>query len=795
MAAAGAMEPDRENKQKIQKAKSGKKYVSMSREYIHTKKGMAAYVRYLISESIDLKERGVIQRLPTELSGIVPLPFPYIYYGKPNYEQKVWEYANAVADKFYDHFVSRATPAQLKQFEKNQSLTGATEEERIEIAKAYLAHDEWLAISPAEAARLTEDEQVKLLLEMREEFTKLFTRTKTDDFLSFPVPHIKIEDGVYKSHLHFPISSLSYDSVKLDLHNSHLRMMWALIALENSPQFSQFLDKTNTLAAKERFIPPSEKEHKAFQSMMRKVFQDPSQEAQKNAMAKHNVAIIPNPNPHSSKDALLVKWGDKTYNLKFGASSGKFGMQEYVRAKNMFNDTKQAPDEKKKAEHLRYYKTKSLMADVVEILKNPEHTSFADLNAALEAHNVFLIPNLTKTGTVQGFTVYLADTDTKVSLSNLQISFKKDLPIDLNDPATIDAIRAVREANLHLLTKTTRKDAGLVPEPDVELSGGAWSPSFSYKKKFMYDYAGIPEYMADNGGKFGITLKNYLTYDRGVFFDKRFQRQAIVVREYTSDTLKTSLTSESPAAARALAQMYLENGYSTVVITSQGTTRKAQNIWREASMLGLKVEGYTPSPEDEQWLKVELQKKALAVRENNLRAITAYKATGQDFDIKTVSNQWKSVDRSPIAYAFVDLLKAGLDPLMVMNPPKKSKHKALPADPDTQTPAELTIMYHQILELVRIECPTRLEAAQKALDRFKPMDVIQEEQAKAKPVLPVTPPVPPAEAPTTPAPAKPETEADIVKRLFNEARAGEKAEQDRKAIADEQLKNTKPKSK
>lgn len=801
MPTAGAMEADHDNKQKIQKAKGGKKFVSKAREFIHTREGLKSVIKYLISESTHLKEQGIIQRLPTELTGLVALPFPYVYHGQPNYKQKLEEYSYAVADAMIEEWDKHATPAERKQMAHNQTLKGSTDAERGEIMKAYYVYDHFLTISPEEAGRLTEKEQVRLLLGMREEFTKLFTREKEDNYMTFPVPHVKIEDGVYKSHLHIPMLSKSFDGKNLDLNNTKLRMFWALVNLENSSQFGHYLDKTNTLAAQERFIPSSEKEYRAFQSVMNKVFKTGNESAQREAMAQLGVSIVPNPNPQSSKDALLVKWRDKTYNLKYSAGSGRFGKQTLTRATNLYHSQSLSTS------------AKVQMTDVVELLKNPDHQSFTDLNAALEAHNVFLIPNLTKTGAVQGFTVYLADTDTQVSLSKLGMSFKKDLPIDLNDSATIDAIRAVREANLKLISKTTRKDPGLIPEPDIELSGTQWKKAFSYKKKFMYDYAGIPEYMADNGGKFGITLKNYLTYDRGVFFDKRFQRQAIVVREYTTDTLKTSLTSESPAAARALAQMYLENGYSTVVITSQGTTRKAQNIWREASMLGLKVEGYTPSPEDEQWFKTELRKKALAVRENNLRAITAYKATGQDFDIKTVSNQWKSVDRSPIAYAFVDLLKAGLDPLMVMNPPKKSKHKALPADPETKELADLTTQYHRILELVRIECPTRLEMAQKALDRFKPQDVIQEELAKAKPVvpvipvapvLPVTPPSPQAEAsrPTpasvpdpvaTPAPAKPETEADIVRRLLNEAKASDKAELDRRATP-EDPKVTKPKS-
>ncbi|MBK3462644.1 hypothetical protein [Pseudomonas haemolytica] len=795
MTTAAAMEADHDNKQKIQKAKGGKKFVSKAREFIHTREGLKSVIKYLISESIHLKEQGIIQRIPTELTALVALPFPFVYHGQSCYKKKLDEYSYAVADALISEWEKTATPAELKQLKHNQTLKGATDAERAEIMKAYYVYDHFLTISPDEAGRLTEPQQVKLLLAMRVEFTKLFTREKEDNYPTFPVPHIKIEDGVYKSHLHIPMLSKSYDGKNLDLNNTKLRMFWALVHLENSPQFNQYLDKTNTLAAQERFIPPSEKEYKAFQSMMRKVFKSPSPEAQKKAMAEHNVSIIANPNPESGKDALLVKWGDKTYNLKYCAGTGKFGKQELTRATNLYHQANQSAS------------AKLQMADVVEILKNPDHQSFTDLNAALEAHNVYLIPNLTKTGTVQGFTVYLADTDTQVSMSKLGISFKKELPIDLNDPATIDAIRAVYETNRHLISKTTRKDSGLVPEPDIELSGTQWKKAFSYKKKFMYDYDGIPEYMADNGGQFGITLKNYLTFDRGVFYDKRFNRQAIVVKEYTSDTLKTSLTSESPAAARALAQMYLENGYSTVVITSQGTTRKAQNIWREASMLGLKVEGYTPTPDDEQWLKIELQKKALAVRETNQRAITAYKSAGHTFDIKTVSNQWKSVDRSPIAFAFVDLLKAGLDPLMVNDPPKKSKHKALPADPDTKEPAELTTMYHQILELVKLECPTRLEQAQKALDRFKPLDVLQEEAAKAKPVVvvaptpvePVTPPAPPAVAqtptpPATPAPVKPETEADIVKRNLDEIRARERAEQERKAQADE-LKASKPKTK
>lgn len=808
MTTAAAMEADHDNKQKIQKAKFGKKFVSMSREFIHTREGLKGYIKYLISDSIFLKEQGIVQRLPTELTSLVALPHPHNYYGQPEYEKKLNEYSYAVADALIEIWEKNATPSELKQLKKNQSLKGSTLAERAEIMKAYYVYDHFLTLSPEEAGRLTEKQQVRLLLEMRIEFTKLFTREKEDNYPTFPVPHIKIEDGVYKSHLHIPMLSKSYDGKNLDLNNSKLRMFWALVHLENSPQFNQYLDKTNTLAAKERFIPTTEKEYKSFQSVMNKIFKSSDSTIQKRMMAELGVTIVPNPNwlkpldpaleddensPASSKDKLLVKWGDKTYNLKYCAGSGKFGKQTLTRATNLYHSENLTAE------------AKLQMADVVEILKNPDHKSFTDINAALEAHNVFLIPNLTKTGTVQGFTVYLADTDTEVSMSKLGISFKKDLPIDLNDPATIDAIRAVREANRHRKTKATRKDSGLVPEPDIELSGTQWKKAFSYKKKFMYDYAGIPEYMADNGGQFGITLKNYLTFDRGVFYDKRFNRQAIVVKEYTSDTLKTSLTSESPAAARALAQMYLENGYSTVVITSQGTTRKAQNIWREASMLGLKVEGYTPTPDDEQWLKIELQKKVLAVREANQRAITAYKSAGHTFDIKTVSNQWKSVDRSPIAFAFVDLLKAGLDPLMVNDPPKKSKHKALPADPETKAPAELTTMYHQILELVKLECPTRLEQAQKALDRFKPLDVLQEEAAKAKPVvpaapvLPVTPPAQPAVAstptpPATPAPVKPETEADIVKRNLDEIRARERAEQEMKAQADE-LKATKPKTK
>lgn len=811
MTTAAPMEADHDNKQKIQKAKGGKKFVSKAREFIHTREGLKSVIKYLISESITLKEQGIIQRIPTELTALVALPFPFVYHGQSCYKQKLDEYSYAVADALIEEWEKHATPAELKQLKKNQSLKGATEAERAEIMKAYYVYDHFLTISPQEAARLSEKQQVRLLLDMRVEFTKLFTREKEDNYPTFPVPHIKIEDGVFKSHLHIPMLSKSYDGKNFDLNNTKLRMFWALIHLENSPQFNQFLDKTNTLAAQERFIPSSEKEHLSFQRVMNKVFKSSDTAIQKRMMAELGITIVPNPNwfkpldpaieddensPASSKDKLLVKWGDKTYNLKYCAGSGKFGKQSLTRATNLYHSENLTAE------------AKIQMAEVVEILKNPDHKSFTDLNAALEAHNVFLIPNLTKTGTVQGFSVYLADTDTEVSMSKLGISFKKDLPIDLNDPATIDAIRAVREANRHRKTKATRKDPGLLPEPDIELSGSQWKKAFSYKKKFMYDYAGIPEYMADNGGQFGITLKNYLTFDRGVFYDKRFQRQAIVVREYTSDSLKTSLTSESPAAARALAQMYLENGYSTVVITSQGTTRKAQNIWREASMLGLKVEGYTPTPDDEQWLKIELQKKALAVRETNQRAITAYKATGQVFDIKTVSNQWKSVDRSPIAFAFVDLLKAGLDPLMVNHPPKKSKHKALPADPDTKAPAELTTMYHQILELVRTECPTRLEQAQKALERFKPVDVVKVEEAPAKPVvtvtpvatvLPVTPPAQPAVAstptpPATPTPVKPETEADIVKRNLDEIRARERAEQERKAQADE-LKATKPKTK
>ncbi|PKA71358.1 hypothetical protein ATI02_4336 [Pseudomonas baetica] len=404
MAGAKSSEADRENKQKIQQAKFGKKFESMSRDTIHTTKGLAAVVYYQISESDYLSEKGIVQKAPSSIFSNISLPNPNIYYGQPCYEKKKWEYSYAVAESFLEHFMATATPEEIKQFNHNQNLKGATASERDEILKAYLVYDHLLTLDPKEAAKLSESEQVELLFAMRERFTLEFTREKKLNHLIQAVPHIKYETetGLYKSHLHILMSSKSYDRKNLDLHNSGLRMFWALNALENDPKFSKSLLPTNTNAARDRFIPTSEAEYKKFRNRMKVILKGATKENIQQILDKHGITITDFPEPidgtaKSGADKFVVRMDGKAFNMKYLMDREKTLLEShqlYDKASN---------------------KTQLVMHDVANLIKSKKHQSITELDAALRKMNVYLLPLITAKGQIQGFSLYVADTDTKCS--------------------------------------------------------------------------------------------------------------------------------------------------------------------------------------------------------------------------------------------------------------------------------------------------------------------------------------------------------------------------------------------
>lgn len=720
MAGAQTAKPDTENKHKLMASRGGEKFVSKSREYLHSVEGISNVIFYELSESIEAKKLGFDQDLPSFVdTNIVGLPCPSIYYGTPEFKSKVREYSDAVAKIVVDHFLEKASPEHISQFLSNQKLRGRSLEEKSEIMKGYLLLDHLIHISPKEAQNLNKDEQIRLLLELKTFVQDKITNSNSDKFFNMSVPHIKYDKkkDVFKSHLHCKISSIDFDGNKLELHNIGLRLNWAMIEAENSPQFKDRIMLTNTVAAERNFMPKSEKDYNDF----RKIFGGylfskngltPDQVSFR--LKKKGVEIVEMPalvkfvdddgetqfREHETLKRYIAKYESKMYDVKYLKDSDAQKIRSTVSYENASPESKNQIDIAK------------------EIILSKKFNDFTSLNNELESQGIVLLPNITKSGKLQGFSVFLNNGETRTTLSNLQIQIS-DLNIDAANPEHIQMLHDLRRKNLQHGKKPNSRNQ--FDDGSVELSGFGIHQPFR-KRKLMKDYESIDEWMLDAGGSYDISLKKYYYFDENTnsFLHKKYNNPIFKITEHSDSTLKTSFTGASFASATALIQMYLENGYSSIKIS--GDPKKCSMIWRAAMQKGVAIEGYNPSREDLEWFKVERDKQVKEVRNINQKAFEAFKTDGTGFDIKIVSNTYKEVDRSPIAYAFVDLLNVDENPLQVLKPPKhKSKNKA--------TDQDLTDQYYKILEIVKSECPEKMLAAEQFLKNYKPLDLIQKELA------------------------------------------------------------------
>ncbi|WP_236468954.1 hypothetical protein, partial [Pseudomonas sp. PA-3-10C] len=361
-------------------------------------------------------------------------------------------------------------------------------------------------------------------------------------------------------------------------------------------------------------------------------------------------------------------------------------------------------------------------------------------------------------GEVQGYGLVLLDVNHSISLGKYGMDRRKLNP----NPEQAVALNNKYSKILVTSVKTGKEEEIIMIGNEAMIIDalGNMRPLFKKRKK-VGDYPSLLAYMQDNGGKFQIALKTRFTFRGDCFYKGNVEKFRIT--QHDADNLRTSVSSTDVMTARAVAQLYLDSGYTGFRITSAGSDMAARNLWREGSVLGLKVEGYTPKPEDLAWLKEKVQPKIEQARAKNLAAITDYKTHRKPFDIKVASNQWGSIDRSPVAYAFVDLLKAGLNPMLVLNPPRKGQNKA--------TDDDLKEMYKLILKTTLHECPEHLAKAKQHLAAYAPEKPI-------KPVTIVTPPVEAVPAPTptpvveaqpvTPAPQPAEAPKPAAKPTVND---------------------------
>jgi hypothetical protein len=681
---------DKPNEVAVRKTANGDKTLNTkAREFIHKTTALANVIKYEISPK---NKDGVIQEGNRAKYFRTNASMEMIPDDNLSEEEKNRLYeilANDISGNFEDNFLTFATESEQKKYLENQSLTGSTDEDRKRIQKAFLAYSYVISLHPDEAKGLTEEEKANLLHDMNEFFIKKYTNSKEINSLYTAAVHFNTD----KPHLHGKLASYDFDGRKLNLQDNYDRFQQILIQMEANPKFNQFIFQINTNAAAEKQKPILD-ERVQLDKLINSCFSKEifNFKETHELLKSKGVVLKPFHNGKKLEKVLISRKGSKTVDYKYLDTKVKVGIQRYLELKRIQDN------------HPKYPVGEKLSALRALILEHSESPKEA-LQKALEYNGFELIENRTKNGHLNGLSIRFKDIDETVKMSTIGIEKKylENLHIDLKTGEkfemyqSADGIMIIDACGRHkLLRRTTPKT----------------------KDEFCF--------MEDSGWYYYLALQNKYSFSNNGFYQKGTKPKFRIVEVNPEEKkLQVAYDGSNPSDARAVIQLYLVNGFKGLEITRSGSPAQSRELWRQGQLLGAEIVGYEPNKDDLAWLKTQRELATAKVREKNLEAFQIYKAEGKAFDVKIVANQFLDVDRKPIAFAVVDLIKLGLSPTLALDPPRKGKKKA--------TEQDFKDYYHFILATVAKEAPELLEKAKQELEAYKPADLQVQEIEPVKP--------------------------------------------------------------
>lgn len=614
---------------------------------------------------------------------------PTFLVGTDEHEAEVDRQSQSINDQILDNFKEYASQEELDQLEAIQNMEGTTDEERAKAIKNFIAYELVMSFKSTELPGLDRDGKAEIITEIFYEFMKDFTKSKPDNWQYFGAIQFDTENP----HNHFLIGKYSNDGKKLNLHDNYDRMLKFTAKMEKHPKYGPLLEQFISKQLDEKKLPDSMEEKYDLQKEIQKCFsKDPFAfgETHRN-LINNKIILDPVYSGNKLKEVNIKRKGCKTISSLGLDKTYHIAMSRYFELKKL-------------SERHPSYELAEKLLKAKEVITNNQTMDIEDLDLLLNEHGFGITANQQKNGVIKGYSLVLIDLQETLKLTTLAVT-KKQIS------STAESASIVRQKYKQFLSED--EQAGrveYVAGVPVRIDALGYSKPLFQKRKRIPDYPSMFAYMADAGGKYEIALKTKFTLRGDTFYDTKDKVEKIRIVEQSADNLRTTVLASDRATAKAVAQLYLESGYKGFKITDGGNDQTSRNLWREGTLLGLRVEGYSPTDEDRQWFIDQLRPKVDQVRAKNLEAILAYKDEGKSFDVKVVSNQWMSVHRSPVAYAFVDMIKHGLDPMLVLNPPKKKGSKA--------TENDLRDYYSLILEVVRKECPEHLDLAKRHLAAY-----------------------------------------------------------------------------
>lgn len=678
----------------FRKTKDGKKVKSKGRPFICNKDALINIIVYETTartadnpNPTEQEERLRASYYKTNATNRLH-PF-FTDFGKPNYVELHIQWAAEIAKKIIEEWEKKASAKDKENIKISSKLKGETQADREQMMKAYYMYDTGISLAHDELENLAIPQQQALIDDMDKYFKKRFTGHEEDDGIFFSAFHPKFEEGQWQSHIHSKIPQFSFSGDKLSLDNNYLRMQMIGCEMENHAHFSKYLGKTITNALDKKNSPKTLEEFELFQSLITDNITDDMKNprAIKKSLVDKKIKIYPIHEGNELKDAFIEYDGTKIKVSSLMNKKCKTLIDRYLKLGELEMSTK--------------VDSTKLVEDTQALVKSLRNKSKKEFIQGLDDNGILLIPSITKLGGIQGYALYFKNLDKKMTISSLGMN-KSEFPF--SEKTDIELLRNLAQKNKVRAGLTKPKE--IEPSVEISLSGGLNTKASKYKKrKKMTDYETIDDYMSDSGGMFDISLKK-LSYSEGKFY--RGKKEKISINYRDNEKMNVTVKGDDMQTARAAIQLFLENGFNTVKLENPSNDKLAGNLWRAAMEMGVKLSGYQPTQEDHKWLKELQDKKLLEKREQNkVKMLEAHKE-GALFRIAHVKNQWHDVDRRTIAYAFVDALQAGIDPIATLTK-AKSDGKQLVTIADLQEQSEL------VMEIVKRECPERSSSVAKAL--------------------------------------------------------------------------------
>ncbi|HIE1926013.1 TPA: hypothetical protein ACXKAZ_001834 [Pseudomonas aeruginosa] len=685
-------------KGKVERTINGvkKEIESKARPFHYKKNSMTGAIVYLIEAK---KGKESIQNVKDRATYIITncnFMNPTFLVDTEQHKEEVKRQAQAVNDEYLEVFMKYATKEEIALLNSIQTMHGITDEERALAVRAFISQELVMSFKPDEMQGMDREPKAEFMTKLYAEFIKDYTKLDISEQRHFGVLQFDTDNP----HNQFFVPRFSDNGVRLSLHEGYERMQKFIAKMESHPYYGKYLLPVVSPVMEKKKLPKTMKEKYDLQKEIKNsISKDPFayEETHRN-LINNKIMIKPEYKNNKPVEFMIHRQGSKPIS--------SLGLdKEYHIALSRYFELKKLGEKHKK------YPLAEKLLKAKEIIKNNPNLDIESLDELLNAQGFGITANQAKNGTINGYSLVIIDLQETIKMSTLAITKK-----EIN--CTTQAAANVRKKYKEYLDENdvAGKVEYVAGEPVFINSLGESRPLFK-KRKRIPDYPSLFEYMADNGGKFEIALKTKFSLRGDTFYRGTVEKIRII--EQSQDNLKTSVLGSDRTTAKAVAQLYLDSGYKGFKIVDGGQDETSKNLWREGSLLGLKVDGYKPTEQDLAWLLDQLKPKVQEARDKNIAAIESYKADGRPFEIKVVSNQWLKVNHTPIAYAFVDLMKAGLDPMMVLNPPKKNGNKASEDD--------LKAHYKLILEVVQNECPEHLEEAKRLLEPYKPVKLIKPE--------------------------------------------------------------------